>query len=322
MKDFEKRFRLFGIATITAVFFLIFVGGLVRSTGSGMGCPDWPKCFGTWLPPTDVSQLPDDYKTKFAVHGKEIAEFNVYKTWTEYLNRWAGVVIGIFVFLTLIFSFPYLKKDKKVFWLSLLTFLLVGLEGWIGKKVVDTELKDWMVTIHMIIALIIVGLLIYTITRSQSFFIEQKKRDSSLKIFAILLLASGFIQIISGTQVRENVDSIASVLGDQNRQHWSNYLIETVLFKYHRSWSIIGFGIAVVLIFIYRKLFDRNSLIYKSGLALILLMSIQVLCGSALVNLGFSKYLQSFHLTLGSLTAGLEIFTTILIFSKTKIIAD
>ena len=101
-----RRFRRFGILTIASVFFLIFVGGLVRSTGSGMGCPDWPKCFGKWIPPTDVSELPANYKEIFRTNVHEVADFDTYKTWTEYINRLIGVLTGFFVFLTVVFAFP------------------------------------------------------------------------------------------------------------------------------------------------------------------------------------------------------------------------
>lgn len=312
----QKKFRRFGIATIAAVFFLIFIGGLVRSTGSGMGCPDWPKCFGHYIPPTDVSELPSDYKTQFAVAGKEIADFDVYKTWTEYVNRLIGVAIGIFVFFTVIFAIPYLKSsNKKIFWLSFLAFVLVGYQGWIGSKVVSTDLSVYMITIHMLLALVIVALLIYTVTASQDFVILQNHTYAPLKALIILSLFISLVQTVSGTQVREMVDEVAKRFDDRNL--WVDQL--GLLFKAHRSWSLLNLGISVFLMLKFKQIYDRHSLLYRASLALILLMSTQALTGAVLANLGFPAQFQSIHLTLGSLTAGLQIFIAILVFTKTKL---
>ncbi len=321
INKYEIRYRRFGIATIISVFFLIFVGGLVRSTGSGMGCPDWPKCFGQYVPPTNINQLPVDYKTKFAVQGKQIADFDVYKTWIEYLNRLVGVVIGLFILLTVVFAFPYLKSNPKIFWLSFVAFILVGFQGWIGSKVVASDLATWMITIHMLIALLIVALLIFTVTNSQEFSIVQFKSDSSLKLFIIISLIISLIQIVSGTQVREKVDHVANLLGEQYRTQWPKFFMEELIFKIHRSWSILSLLISTFLLFKYRSLFERSSLIYKCGLGIILLLCSQALSGSILVNLGFPKQVTSIHLTVGSIIAGLQILVAILILNKTKLIS-
>jgi heme a synthase len=66
----------------------------------------------------------------------------------------------LLVFFTLVKSFKFIKSDLEFFF-SLLSFLLVGFQGWIGAKVVDSNLKPFMVTIHMLIALVIVALLLY-----------------------------------------------------------------------------------------------------------------------------------------------------------------
>ena len=105
-------FRKVAIGTVITVYLLILAGGIVRSTGSGMGCPDWPKCFGSWVPPTNVSQLPADYQAIYGSKLKGEVVFNVYKTWTEYINRLLGVLTGFLILGTLLSSIIYYKTNK------------------------------------------------------------------------------------------------------------------------------------------------------------------------------------------------------------------
>lgn len=190
-----KLFKNFSILTVVAIYLLILVGGIVRSTGSGMGCPDWPKCFGQWIPPTQESELPADYrdvyKQKRMAKNERFAKllnklgfddmsfritkdplvlieepFNVTKTWIEYLNRVLGVLIGFFIFLAFIFSLPYRKTDKTVVVLTFAAFIMVGLEGFIGSIVVSTNLLPALISVHMLLAIAIVLVLIYALARA------------------------------------------------------------------------------------------------------------------------------------------------------------
>lgn len=326
----ERRFRRFGIITIAAVFFLILVGGLVRSTGSGMGCPDWPKCFGEWIPPTDVSQLPPNYKEIFKVQGKEIADFDPVKTWVEYVNRLIGALIGLFIFLTVFFAIPYLKKDKVIFWLSLFAFILVLFQAWIGAKVVSSNLVHWMITIHMMIALFIVGLLIYTITRSQQFTIKQLQINPKFAPLVYVLLLMGIIQTIVGTQIRESVDIMDKLTNGAQRQQWIQWILEGAMnatydfdsyklaFLFHRTASLFTFSITAWVLWQSRTLFLRYSVIYKTLLAITILVALQIFSGKVLEVMGLPKYIQSLHLFVGSIIMGGYIFLAILV--KTKVV--
>jgi heme a synthase len=111
----KQRFLGLALITIAAVYFLILVGGTVRASGAGMGCPDWPLCFGQFIPPTSEAQLPPDWRVTYADRGYDTADFDPVKTWTEYINRLVGVVIGLLVIATAVAAWPYRRADAAVF---------------------------------------------------------------------------------------------------------------------------------------------------------------------------------------------------------------
>jgi hypothetical protein len=88
-----RRLVRWNQATLVVVLLLILAGGIVRSSGSGMGCPDWPLCFGQVIPPLVESDLPANYQEIYAERGYADTRFNALKTWTEYLNRLLGAVM-------------------------------------------------------------------------------------------------------------------------------------------------------------------------------------------------------------------------------------
>ena len=132
-------------------YLLIFIGGLVRVAGAGMGCPDWPKCFGRWIPPISVEQLPTHI---------DPAQFNFVLAWIEYCNRLFGAFIGLMITITCFLAIRYHRKEPKIMIPTIGAFILTLIEGWLGGVLVDTVLNPLTITLHLLLALFIVVLLI------------------------------------------------------------------------------------------------------------------------------------------------------------------
>lgn len=299
-------FRRLGVITIFAVYLVILAGGIVRASGAGMGCPDWPTCFGQWVPPTNESQLPSNYHEIYAQRGYQDTQFNPVKTWTEYTNRLVGVTIGFLIFLTAWSSRIYLKADKTIFYLALSAFFLVGFQGWLGSTVVASNLKPVIITIHMLLALFIVALLIYTIARSQRESIAKldvRFLPESFKTVLIVAMVMTLVQVAMGTQVREAVDFIAHEQGIE-RQYWREDF--PIIFYIHRSFSsIILFTNLWLTWKVYRSI-AKESIIYRAGLAVAGLVVIAILAGVSLDRLGMPAVAQPIHLLMANLIFGVQ----------------
>jgi heme A synthase len=78
------------------------VGGLVRASGAGLGCPDWPRCFGSWIPPLSAADLPARF---------DPALFKPTLMWTEYLNRLLGMTVGLMILATTISAWRHHRRE-------------------------------------------------------------------------------------------------------------------------------------------------------------------------------------------------------------------
>ncbi len=308
-----RRFWLLAAGTIATIYALILVGGIVRATGSGMGCPDWPTCFGQWIPPTSESQLPANYQQIYADRGYAETQFNVRKTWTEYLNRLLGVFTGFTILLTLIFSLPFRRYDVRVTHLAFAGFVLVGIQGWLGSRVVASNLNPVLITIHMLLAQVIVGVVIAAILRSARSTLQKIDVSGLAKMIYPLIVLSmilGLLQMVLGTQVREAVDLIAKQSNYVNRHLWIDNL--PMIFAVHKYYAI---GLVVFNGWLIMQLVThtKSALLHRLNWLLAFLLLGTTVMGMSMDRLNLPIFAQPLHLWMASLIFGTQLAILIIL---------
>jgi cytochrome c oxidase assembly protein subunit 15 len=343
----KKRFQTINIATIIALFVLILAGGVVRSTGSGMGCPDWPKCFDQYVPPTSVIQIPKDYKDKYVAkreaknlrfahtldvfgftdlalrirNDKSILlpeEFNAAKTWTEYVNRLIGVVSGFLLLLTAAYSFSYLKDKKRIVVASILNLLLVGFQGWLGGIVVSTNLVAWIVTVHMLLALAILAICIYTYQAARlNNYSDKVDAKPIIKFIMLAALVISILQITLGTEVREKIDAISGRMLGQGRDNWVTDAGD--VFINHREMSLLVLIVNVMLYALIRRNFSRHSIQQQVMSFSFLMIMLQIVSGIILSYAALPPAAQAVHIVLASLLFGAQFYLMLNLYRSAKV---
>jgi len=342
MSNKEKRFIRANRLTVVLLFMVIAAGGVVRSTGSGMGCPDWPKCFDRIVPPTDVSQLPDGYEAHYIEHRakknqrfakiveafgySEMAdrirhdesilqheEFNAAKTWTEYANRLFGVLAGFGLLFTAFFSFAYRRAKPSIVVWSVLNLFAVVVQAWLGSVVVSTNLMPWIITVHMLLALVIVAISIYTFhlaSTLRSGTVSAGRSHWGLKALAVGMLLLTVVQVVYGTEVRETIDQMNGQ--GVSRAEWIGRL--DLSYLVHRILAYVTLGGTALLFFLAKNRFPSSTLPRKYTRIVLVLLLAQMLTGIVLARFGVPAFAQTMHLVLASLFFGAQYYLMLLFF--------
>lgn len=318
------------MASLLIVYLVILAGAVVRMTGSGMGCPDWPKCFGYLIPPTEESQLlwtpGKDYKkgqviirdealllaredfhtgTSFAEENwapytkHDYSVFNATHTWIEYINRLLGALAGLAMLAMAIASLAWWKEKKSWTLIAWFGVIAIGFQAWLGATVVYSVLAPVRITLHMFMALVIVGILIWIIHSSDPHTRSHKFDATTLRLWWVTVVLS-FLQVLMGTQVRQFIDKQTEVYGLEAKGLWLED--PESLFYIHRSFSVL-----ILLLHLWAA-----YRVYSSGLgftriywSLAVLLGI-IATGIAMNYFAFPLGSQPLHLVLASVLFGLQ----------------
>ena len=318
--------------SIIIVYLVILAGAIVRMTGSGMGCPDWPKCFGYYIPPTEGADLSWEtgaeyfkgqvisYKEELLVatdhfqsnnqfqeanwktyNEHDFVEINVTKTWVEYINRLLGALAGLSLLVMTVFSVFQWKNDRRLTIFSFISLVLIGFQAWLGATVVYSVLAPVRITLHMMVAFIILGVLLYLYRLA-----GQDRKVSSIstkKFHGLVIVALGLTltQVILGTQVRQFVDDQLTKSGITK----SNVLTDPIVtFYIHRSYSILILLVNAGIWWLNRK----NNLGFSMPNWIVSIISLEIMTGIAMYYFAFPFGSQALHLIFAALLFGFQFY--------------
>lgn len=318
-------FQKLATAALLSVLLLIFVGATVRVTGSGMGCPDWPTCWGCLIPPTSVEQvdfeaLPiERFRKKAQRMGRNPhsitaetlrAEFNPRHVWTEFVNRLCSLPVGFLSLATFIAAFTQLRKRPWVFVMALTSLLVVLINAWMGARVVYSGLKPGVLTAHLALAMALTGMLVFCAWRGTDRpwrksmpGPELKKSRWLVSILLIVVVAEGIL----GAQVREMTDELAKGHGDLpqdiSRSSWIGQLESSALYLSHRSFSWLILLLASYCWWHSRRQASEQQVWAEHGVLVIVWM--QMLLGVIMSQIHIYSWVQVLHVGLAAVLLSL-----------------
>jgi heme a synthase len=172
------RFQKLVAATLAMTLALVIVGVIVRATGSGLGCPDWPTCFGSWIPPFE------------------------FKAWAEWVHRLIAAVIGVMILGVAVLAVVDHRDRRSLVAGSLGALALVVFQAWLGRETVRLGNSGASVTAHLAAAMAVAGLLTFLLVRAgYPAHLPARASGQRLTILATFTAVATFAMLIFGANV-------------------------------------------------------------------------------------------------------------------------
>lgn len=302
-----KGFQKIAVAAAVATFLLIAVGGFVRAAGAGLGCPDWPHCFGRWLPPTDASQLPPDI---------DPARFSFARAWIEYANRLVGVAVGFLILAVAVRAWQVHRRRPAILRPAVGAVLLVAFQGWFGGQVVAHQLDPRLVSVHLLVALAIAALLLHLAV--ESYALDGRApcplpgADVAVaRWLAATALGAVAVQVVLGALLRGSLELVLAA-PDAVPRSLALGRVGTVD-EVHKGWAAVvlllcaGLGVAA------RVRLGATPLLRRLAQAPVWLAATQFALGLGLASRALPPALQLAHLVVGSLLFGVLVLAGLLL---------
>ena len=273
------RFQKLAAATVVTAILLVTIGVIVRATGSGLGCPDWPLC-----------------------HGQLIPALNDPKAWIEWVHRTVAAVIGLEVLGLAILAFVDLRGRRLLLAASVVAVFLVGFQAWLGMETVRQGNSGESVTAHLASAMALVGLLVWILARS--LYPARLTGHGSQRFTLVAALGAGsvFALLLFGSHVTATSQwfvfpdwplmngTLLPTVTDANSAH--------VL---HRWVAIVvGIIVAAVLVAAWRRR-PRTRPVARLALVAAVLFPVQAVVGGLQILTDLSGWTQTLHLALGAI---------------------
>jgi heme A synthase len=279
-----NRFSGLAAATVAMTFVLVLVGVLVRSTGSGLGCPEWPTCHGSWIPPFD-----DPHAI------------------IEWSHRTTAAIVGFLALGLAIAAVVGYRRRPEILWPSLAAFVLVIFQAILGKVTVESELSGEIVTAHLATAMALFALVIYVFVRSRlPARLSRGGGWSGFTKLALLTALATYVLLLLGAHVRATGTTMAF-------RDWP--LMDGTLFPaltdvtapqaIHR-WAglIVGLLLAATAIVALVSQRRHRSVVWLAVLAAVL-FPLQGVIGATQIWFNLAPWTQILHLGLAAAIWGL-----------------